>query len=294
VIILSLSFLVEGILHCPANHIAVAFHVPNDLVLVQQVELALPGSIVPAFEQLADRPKAISPVAQGHFARPVNLVAGVLPREALQPDQHAKARHAPVGQHGLAPAFGLLTDQGRAVQQPLGAPFDVRELPGVDVFVVRAELPGLLLNVHGDLLHPLGKYPHKVPVPAYPETTTDVLRRNRVIPLGYLHVPVAMHAALGFLEQREPACRKGPQCLAFDFLEHLVHLLASRAVDSRVGHRRLPRDQVTVLIGQRGKPPALQGVAFDVSDSSLDFALVAGRVRLCRQDHRAVMLGKRL
>jgi hypothetical protein len=170
VIILSLSFLVQGILHCLANHVAIAFHVSNDLVLGQQLELALPTSVVAALEQLADRPKVVSPVTQGHFARPVDLVAGVLSREALQPDQHAKARHAPVGQHGLAPSPGLLADQARAVQQPLGPAFDVRELPGVNVLVMRAELPGLLLNMHRDLLHFLREDPHQVPVPAYPQT----------------------------------------------------------------------------------------------------------------------------
>ena len=290
---MSLSFLVQGILHGLANHVAIAFHVSNDLVFGQQVELALPGPIVPAFEQLADRPKAIDAVTQGHLARPVDLSVAVLPRQALQSDQHAKARHAPVGQHGLAPSPGLLADQARAPQQPLGAPFDVRELPGVNVLVVCAELAGGLLNMHGDLLHLLGANPHQVPVPAYPHAAANVLRRNRVVGLGHLHVPVAMHAALGFLEQREPTRRQRPQRLAFDLLKHLAHLLARCTVDPRVGHRRLPRDQVTVLLGQRGKPPALQGVALDVADSSLDFALVAGRVRLGRKDHRAVMLGKR-
>ena len=233
---MSLSFLVEGILHCLANHVAIAFHVSNDLVLGQQLELALLGPVAATLEQLPDWSKAISPVAQGHFAGPVDLVAGVLSRQAVQPDQHPKARHAPVGQHGLAPSPGLLADQARAVQQPLGAPFDVRELPGVDVFVVRAELPGLLLNVHGDLLHLLGKDPHQVTVPAYPETTTDVLRRNRVIRLGHLHVPVAMHRPLGLLEQRESARRQRPQRLTLDFLEDPAYLFAGRAVDPRVGH----------------------------------------------------------
>ena len=279
---MSLSFLVQGFLHRSANHVAVAFHVSNDLVLGQQLELALLGPVAATLEQLPDRSKAISPVAQGHFARPVNLVAGVLLREALQPDQHAKARHAPVGQHGLAPAFGLLADQRRAVQQPFGPALDVRELPGVDMLVVRAELPGLLLNVNGDLLHSLGVDSHQVPVPAYPETTTDVLRRNRVIRLGHLHVPVAMHRPLGLLEQREPARRQRTQRLAFDFLEHLAHLFARRAVDPRVGYSGLPRNQVLVLIGQRGKPPALQAVALDVADPPLDLPLVTRRVRLGR------------
>ena len=233
---MSLSFLVEGILHCPANHVAVAFHVSNDLVLGQQLELALLGPVAATLEQLPDRPKAISPVAQGHFARPVDLVASVLSRQAVQPDQHAKARHAPVGQHGLAPSPGLLTDQARTPQQPLGPAFDVRELPGVNVLVMRAELPGLLLSVHRDLLHLLGKDPHQVTVPTYPETTTDVFRRHRVIRLGHLHVPVAMHRPLGLLEQREPARRQRPQRLTLDFLEHLAHLFARRAVDPRVGH----------------------------------------------------------
>lgn len=64
-----------GFLHGPANHVAVALQVSNDLVLGQERELALlPTGLHTPFQQFPDRPKTVHLVAERHFARPVDLV----------------------------------------------------------------------------------------------------------------------------------------------------------------------------------------------------------------------------
>jgi len=52
-----------------------------------------------------------------------------------------------------------------------------------------------------------------------------------------------------------------------------------------VGHPRLPFQQVGVLLLQAGEALALEAVAFDVPDLSLDLAFASRRVRLAGQNH---------
>ena len=264
-------------------------------MLGQERELALlPAGIHAALQQLPERPKAIHLMAERHFAGPVDLLGGVSVRQRSQPYQHPQSRHAAGLEHRFAPSRRVRSDQPRLTQQPFGSALDLRELPRVNVAVVGAGAARLLLHVHRDHRHLLVEDPHQVPVPTRPHPTAHVFRRNRVIRLGHLHVPVAMDAALGFAERSEPPGRQRQQRRRLDLLEHLAHLLPRRAVNPRVRHARLPGQQVSVRRRQRREPPALQRVVLDVADAPLDLPLVTRRVRLRRQHHRAVVLAERL
>ena len=73
-------------------------------------------------------------------------------------------------------------------------------------------------------------------------------------------------------------------------------LLSRGAVDAGVGDRCFSLDQETVLLGQvLVKVLVLRRcVGLGVAHSTLDLALVTGRVRTCRYDDRAVALRERL
>ena len=233
-------------------------------------------------------------MAERHFAGPVDLLGGVSVRQGSQAYQHPQSRHAAELEHRLAPSRRVRPDHRRLTQQPFGSALDLRELPRVNVVVVGAGPARFLLHVHRNHRHLLIEDPHQVPVPTRPHPTAHVFRRNRVICLGHLHVPVAVDAALGFAERRKSSSRQRQQRRRFDLLEDLTHLLTRRAVNPRVRHAGLPRQQVTVRRRQSPEPPALQRVVLDVGDPPLDLPLVTWRVRLGRQHHRAVVLAERL
>ena len=154
------------------------------------------------------------------------------------------------------------------------------------MFGLRAEAAGFLLGVNGNLLHPATiEDSHQSAVPSHPDTTPNIFRRYRVVGIVHFDVPVTMHRPLSFMEEREPTGWQRQQCRTLDLPKDFANLLTRRAVDACIGDVGLPVQQVAILGGQTGESPALQCVAFNIADPSLDLALVAGRVRLGRQDH---------
>src|SRR5205807_9667384 len=64
-----------------------------------------------------------------------------------------------------------------------------------------------------------------------------------------------------------------------------------RAVDTLVGDRVLPVEQMAVLFFESVEDLTLEGIALDVADTRLDFPLVPRRARPRRQDCHTVILG---
>src|SRR5437870_686659 len=77
-------------------------------------------------------------------------------------------------------------------------------------------------------------------------------------------------------------------------MEHLAHLLASRAVNARVGHAAFPIQKKQVLRTQTFEAAALEGVFLAVIYSRFDLALVPWHRRSRRQDHRTIVPTKLL
>lgn len=113
-------------MHGPANHLAVAVHVTDNLVFFEEGELPLTAGLVGSpLEQFADRPQAVQLVTAGNLAGPVDLPGVVLMNQRLQSDQHTQPRHAALLQHVPPPARGRWADPGGLFQQGLRAQFDL-------------------------------------------------------------------------------------------------------------------------------------------------------------------------
>lgn len=155
-----------------------------------------------------------------------------------------------------------------------------------------AEAPRLPAGVQGHFFHPLVVDPHQVAVPTDPDLAADIFRRDRVIGLLHLYVPVPVHRPLGFMEERKPLRGQRQQGRAFHLPKDLAHLPAGGAVDAGVGHCGLPLLQVPVLLGQVVEPPAFEAVVLGVADFAFHLALVTRRAGLGGQDHGAIVGGK--
>src|SRR5688500_18919515 len=99
----------------------------------------------------------------------------------------------------------------------------------------RAELPGLLTAVHGDLLEAMIQDPHHLTVEADPHLAAQVLRRRRVERTLDFDVAVAADAPLPFLIERKAFLRQRSQRGALHTLEQLPDMLFRRAVNPRIG-----------------------------------------------------------
>src|SRR5207245_1015091 len=108
--------------------------------------------------------------------------------------------------------------------------------------------------------------------------------------LVHFDVTVAVHLALAFVKEREPPRWQGPQGRPFHLRKQLADLLADRAVDTLVGDRVLPVEQMAVLFFESVEDLTLEGIALDVADTRLDFPLVPRRARPRRQDRHTVIL----
>ena len=60
-------------------------------------------------------------------------------------------------------------------------------------------------------------------------------------------------------------------------------------MDALVGDIALPVRQKTVLLGQVLERPPFQRVPFDIANAAFSFAIVPGRARSNRQNHRPVV-----
>src|SRR5271169_593155 len=144
------------------------------------------------------------------------------------------------------------------------------------------------------LLHSVVEDSHQPQVPPYPERVAPVLRRHRVIRLSHLDMPIPMHDPFPFMEEREPLHWQRLQGPTLHFLKELADLLADRAVNTGVGHRGFPVEEMFILLLQARETVALQPILLDIIDAAFDLPLVPRRARLRGQDHATVMLTERL
>ena len=107
-------------------------------------------------------------------------------------------------------------------------------------------------------------------------------------------MPVTAGNPLSFVEHREPLAWQRQQRGLLDLDEHLADLSLRCTVDSRVSDALLPVPQELILFFQTAEGSRLQCIPFDVPNPTLDLPFVPRRVRLRRQDHRAVVLSERL
>ena len=247
-----------------------------------------------AVQQFADDAEPEFPVRQGDFAGSFHQVAGVFLGQRPQAQQHTRALDAARREHRFRPLRRVRADHAHVRQQARRSVFQTADLLRCDMFRLRAEAALLVPRVHRDLLEALIEDPHHPRVPTRPDRQSQILRRHGVIRLGDFHVTVAADDPLSFLEHREPLTWQRQQRGLLDLDEHLADLPLRRAVDPRVGDALFPIAEEAVLLFETAEGPRLQCIPFDVANPTLDLSLVTRRVRLRRQDHRAVVLSERL
>lgn len=108
---------------------------------------------------------------------------------------------------GPSPSLCLPANQAYPPQQPDCPSLDIGYLLAVDVPGLRAESAGIVPDVDGDLLHPTVEDPDHPAVPTHPDMPAHVFRRDGIIGLLDLHVPVTMNGFPGLVEERESPCR---------------------------------------------------------------------------------------
>ena len=164
----------------------------------------------------------------------------------------------------------------------------------MDMLLQGLELTWLHLDMNGNLLHPAIEGPNEMAVPARPDFSAGIFRRHGIVRLLDLDMTVTMDGAFGFDKAWEPAWRKRQQAGFFFFSEQPAHLFASGAVNTCVGYACLPVEKMLVLLLQAGERMALESVIFYVIYTAFDLSLVTWRIRLCGQNHSAVMFAKGL
>ena len=180
------------------------------------------------------------------------------------------------------------------LQQGLRALIEAIVLRRRDMRVLGAETAGQVPCVERDLREALVEDTDQPRVPAHPHLPAQILQRHGVVSPVNLDVAVAMHHPLRFAEIGETLGRQRQERGLFPFAEHLADLLPGRAVDARIGHRLFPVLQMAVLLRHARERVPLEGVLLHVIDAAFHLALMPGRVRLRRQEHRAVVRGERL
>ncbi len=127
----------------------------------------------------------------------------------------------------------------------------------MDMLLQCLELARLNLDMNDDLLHPAIEDPNKMAVPARPDFSAGVFRRDRIVRLLNLNMTVTMDRAFGFGKAWKSAGGKRQQAGFFFFSEQLAYLLASGAVNTRVGYPCFPIEQMLVLFLQARERTAL-------------------------------------
>jgi hypothetical protein len=240
-------------------------------MFIEELELLLGGTA--SFEQFAKRPQSNGPVTQGNLTGFIDGISGITVSQTEQAHQHPNPANAPCLQHYTGPALRMSADQGGSLQQPGRTLLYFGDLARMDVLLLGLESSGLDLDVDSDLLHLAVEDANHVTIPADPDLSAGILRRDRVIGLRHFHVTIAMDAALGLFKADEPAWRQALQMGLLLLLKELSHLLTGRAMDAGVGDPGLPVEQMPVLLGQIGERAALEGIIFDVPDGVLHLAL---------------------
>ena len=133
-----------------------------------------------------------------------------------------------------------------------------------------------------------------MPVPTCPHLSTEIFRRNRVVGLVHLDMTITMNTTLGFMEIRESVYRQWQKGLSFYFFENLANLFACGAVNTCISNVCFPVQQVPILLGKTRKCSSLEGIILNITDPVFDLTFMTRRVRLGRQNNRAVMFAERL
>ena len=78
----------------------------------------------------------------------------------------------------------------------------------MDMLLQGLELTRLHLDMNGNLLHPAIEDPNKMAVPACPDFSAGIFRRDRIVGFLDLNMTVTMDRTLGFGKARKSAWRK--------------------------------------------------------------------------------------
>ena len=186
-------------------------------MLLDELELFLPGRS--ALDQGSERPQVISTVRLGNLTGLFDGRDRMLAQQGIQADQNPDARDAALRQHRLRPARRMRADQTDLAQEPFGSPFHAGDLLVDDVCRLRAEPPGLVPGMDGDLLQAVIKDPDDSAVPARPDVASNVLGWRRVVRLINFHMAVAVDAAPGLLKTRKALDRQRQQRRTFHVFE---------------------------------------------------------------------------
>src|ERR1700719_5321430 len=135
--------------------------------------------------------------------------------------------------------------------------------------------------------------PYRAGVPTDPHPASQILGWRGVIGLGYLHMAIAIHGSLRFLERGESLGRQRPQDRLLHFAKHTTHVLPRGAMNPRVGDGRLPMRKMVILFLKTLELAALESILLNVIDASFYLAFMPWHVRLRGQDHDAVVPAKR-
>ena len=112
----SFPFPYLGLAKATMDQFLVLRETPNDRMLVDELELLL---FVPlAFDQFADHPQPVGPMAPGDLAGLFDLVAGVAVGQTVQPLQYTHSLDPSMLEHRFRPAAGLRSDVAGLGQQP--------------------------------------------------------------------------------------------------------------------------------------------------------------------------------
>jgi hypothetical protein len=167
-------------------------------MFIEELELLLAATT--SFEQLADGLEPNGPVAQSNLTRLIDRISRIAVSQAQQAHQYPNPGNAACFQDQAGPALRMHAEQSRPLQQPGRALFHLGDLARMDMLLLRLEGAGLNLDVEDDLFHLAVEDPHQVTIPADPDLSTGVLRRDRVVGLPHFDVTVAVHGPAALLE----------------------------------------------------------------------------------------------
>jgi hypothetical protein len=241
---------------------------------------------VPQASQMVTAPLDRDPA--GLFQLPIRIAVG----QRHKAHQDPNPRNAPFLKHRFRPQMAPGTDKLGTPQMIRRSPFDPGDLFFMDMARIGAEASRLESAVNGDLLHPSIVYVNEPAVVSHPDPETRIFRRHGIIGLVHFHMAVPMDRTLTFPEERKIARRKRREHRTL-LVEETTNLLTGRSVNPLIGNVFFPPGQIRILGRQIVERSGLQAVVLHVADLTLDLALVPGRIRTGRKDHRAVVFAKR-
>src|SRR6266567_672114 len=215
------------------HQIVIGFQVADERVSFDKGELFLSHGPGQQFPQVSQMPSAMS---QGQLAGLVELRGGMFLGQCQESLQDAQAFSAALLVKGFGPCARALAQQPAAVQDPIGPSFDQRAFMVVDVSWIGFELSGLLAHMDGDDLHALVEQANYFGIPARPDFSSQLLRRNRVISFVHFRVAIAVDFTRSFAKDRKQAGRQRQELELLDGQKMRAHLLAGGAVNAGVGH----------------------------------------------------------